>query len=91
MIWAFAAPLGALVFFGPRQAVLVFAGYVALAVFSGIIDPSWARCAPGSCRGGRRRRGRPAPGATWPIGATAMGTRSGLDVPPWHHWEPNRP
>jgi adenylate cyclase len=39
MIWAFAAPLGALVFFGPRQAVLVFAGYVALAVFSGIIDP----------------------------------------------------
>jgi adenylate cyclase len=39
MIWAFAAPLGALVFFGPRQAVLVFAGYVALAVLSGVIDP----------------------------------------------------
>lgn len=38
MIWAFAAPLGALVFYGTRAAAVVFLAYVGLAVFSGLID-----------------------------------------------------
>ncbi|HUG47847.1 MAG TPA: adenylate/guanylate cyclase domain-containing protein [Candidatus Limnocylindria bacterium] len=39
MVWAFAAPLGALVFYGPSRAIIFFLAYIGLAVFSGIIDP----------------------------------------------------
>jgi class 3 adenylate cyclase len=39
MVWAFAAPLGALVFYGPRGALAFFGAYVGLAVVSGIVDP----------------------------------------------------
>jgi len=39
MVWAFTAPLGALVLYTPRRAALVFAAYVALIVVSGLIDP----------------------------------------------------
>ena len=42
MVWAFTSPLGALVLYGPRQAVLFFAGYLGLTVVSGIVDPALA-------------------------------------------------
>jgi class 3 adenylate cyclase len=45
MVWAFTSPLGALVLYGPRQAVLFFAGYLGLTVVSGIIDPALAASA----------------------------------------------
>jgi guanylate cyclase len=37
-IWAFVAPLGALVFYGPRQAFAWFGAFLALVVFSALID-----------------------------------------------------
>ncbi len=37
-IWAFVAPLGALVFYGPRQAITWFAAFLALVAFSAVID-----------------------------------------------------
>ena len=37
-IWAFVAPLGALVFYGPRQAIPWFAAFLALVAFSAAID-----------------------------------------------------
>ena len=37
-IWAFVAPLGALVFYGPRQAITWFGAFLALVAFSGVID-----------------------------------------------------
>jgi guanylate cyclase len=50
-LWAFTAPLGALVFYGPRGAIPWFAGFLALVIVSGAIDgrlpertdeiPSW--------------------------------------------------
>ena len=50
-LWAFTAPLGALVFYGPRGAIAWFAGFVALVAVSAAIDgvlpepadriPSW--------------------------------------------------
>ena len=50
-LWAFTAPLGALVFYGPRGAIAWFAGFVALVALSAAIDgvlpepaggiPSW--------------------------------------------------
>jgi class 3 adenylate cyclase len=50
-LWAFVAPLGALVFYGPRQAIWWFGAFLALVVFSAVIDaqlpePS-ERIAPG--------------------------------------------
>jgi adenylate cyclase len=39
MIWAFSAPVAALVLYGPRQAVVWFAAYLALIMVSGLIDP----------------------------------------------------
>jgi adenylate cyclase len=39
MVWAFTAPLGGLVFYGPRPALLFFLGYVGLAALSGVLDP----------------------------------------------------
>jgi len=50
-LWAFVAPLGALVFYGPRQAIAWFGAFVALVAASAVIDgvlpepsaalPSW--------------------------------------------------
>jgi adenylate cyclase len=37
-LWAFVAPLGALVFYGPRQAIAWFGGFVALVALSAAID-----------------------------------------------------
>jgi adenylate cyclase len=37
-IWAFVAPLGALVFYGPRQAIPWFGAFLALVAFSAAID-----------------------------------------------------
>jgi adenylate cyclase len=37
-IWAFVAPLGALLFYGPRQAIPWFGAFVALVAFSAAID-----------------------------------------------------
>ena len=37
-IWAFVAPLGALVFYGPRQAIPWFGAFLALVAFSAVID-----------------------------------------------------
>ncbi len=42
MVWAFAAPIAALVLSSPRRAVTVFAGYVALTIVSGLLDPALA-------------------------------------------------
>ncbi len=39
MLWAFVAPVGALVFGGPRAAIAAFAAFVGLTVLSGVIDP----------------------------------------------------
>jgi guanylate cyclase len=43
MVWAFTAPVGALIYLGPRRAVPWFGAYVALAVVSGLLDPTLAR------------------------------------------------
>ena len=45
-LWAFACPVGALLFIGTRQAVPWFLAFVALVVFSGLIDPALADGAP---------------------------------------------
>jgi class 3 adenylate cyclase len=45
-LWAITAPLGALMFLGARQATPWFAGFVALVVVSGILDPTLAAHAP---------------------------------------------
>ena len=45
-MWAFASPLGALLFVGARQALPWFAGFVALVVFSAAIDSALAADAP---------------------------------------------
>jgi adenylate cyclase len=37
-LWAFVAPLGALVFYGPRQAIGWFCAFLALVAFSAVID-----------------------------------------------------
>jgi guanylate cyclase len=42
MVWAFVAPLAALVLYSPRQAVVVLAAYVVLTLVSGVLDPSVA-------------------------------------------------
>jgi len=39
MVWAFVAPLGALVLHGPREAAIYFSAYLGLTVVSGLIDP----------------------------------------------------
>jgi adenylate cyclase len=39
MVWAFASPIAALVLYSTRQAASVFAGFVALTVASGLLDP----------------------------------------------------
>lgn len=39
MLWAFVAPVGALVFGGPRTAIVVFAAFAGLTILSGLIDP----------------------------------------------------
>jgi class 3 adenylate cyclase len=46
MVWAFAAPLGAAVFFGARAAVATFAAFAALTLVSGLLDPTLAAGAP---------------------------------------------
>ncbi len=46
MLWAYFAPLGALLFQGPGAAGPWFAGYAALIVFSGLADPILAPAAP---------------------------------------------
>jgi adenylate cyclase len=46
MIWAFAAPVGALVFYGPRQAAWVFAAFLALTLVSAAIDQLLVPLAP---------------------------------------------
>ena len=45
-MWAFASPLGALLFVGARQALPWFAGFVGLVVLSAVIDPALADHAP---------------------------------------------
>lgn len=45
-LWAFACPVGALLFVGTRQAVPWFLAFGALVVFSGLIDPALADGAP---------------------------------------------
>jgi guanylate cyclase len=47
IVWAFVAPLGALVFVGSRAAIVTFAAFVGLVVLSGVFD-AWlaARAAP---------------------------------------------
>jgi adenylate cyclase len=50
-IWAFVAPLGALVFYGPRHAIPWFGAFVALVAFSAAIDgilPAPAKTIPSS-------------------------------------------
>ncbi|MDP8905310.1 MAG: adenylate/guanylate cyclase domain-containing protein [Chloroflexota bacterium] len=46
MVWAFAGPLSALVFYGPRGALGFFAAYIVLALVSGLIDPALEGVAP---------------------------------------------
>ena len=46
MVWAFTAVLAALVLYPARQAVWVFAGYVALTIVSGVLDPVLSAGAP---------------------------------------------
>ena len=46
MVWAFAGPLSALVFYGPRGAIRFFAAYLSLALLSGVIDPLLSGVAP---------------------------------------------
>lgn len=38
-LWAFLAPVGALIFYGPRQAVIWFVAYGVLVAFSAIVEP----------------------------------------------------
>jgi guanylate cyclase len=38
MVWAFAAPMGALVFISPRAAAVTMAAFIALTVLSGLLD-----------------------------------------------------
>lgn len=45
-LWAFACPVGALLFIGTRQAMPWFLAFTALVVFSGLIDPALADGAP---------------------------------------------
>ena len=45
-LWAFACPIGALLFLGTRQAVPWFLAFGALMAFSGLIDPALADGAP---------------------------------------------
>ena len=45
-LWAFACPVGALLFIGTRQAVPWFLAFVALTAVSGLIDPALADGAP---------------------------------------------
>ncbi len=45
-LWAFACPVGALLFVGTRQAVPWFLAFAALVVLSGLIDPALADGAP---------------------------------------------
>jgi class 3 adenylate cyclase len=45
-LWAFACPVGALLFLGTRQAVPWFLAFAALTAFSGLIDPALADGAP---------------------------------------------
>jgi adenylate cyclase len=45
-LWAFTAPLGALLFLGARQAMVWFIAFVALVALSGAIDTSLAASAP---------------------------------------------
>jgi adenylate cyclase len=45
-LWAFACPVGALLFIGTRQAVPWFLAFSALVVFSGLLDPVLADGAP---------------------------------------------
>lgn len=42
LLWGFAVPLGALVFYGPRQSIPWFAAYLVVVVSSAILDPSIA-------------------------------------------------
>ena len=46
MVWAFTAPIGALVFYGPRPATWVFGVYLALTALSALIDPLVRPLAP---------------------------------------------
>jgi adenylate cyclase len=39
ILWSFTAPLGALLFSGPRSAVRWFAGFAAVIVLAGVLDP----------------------------------------------------
>ena len=39
IVWSFVAPLGAIVFMGPRAATITFAAFVGLIVLSGLLDP----------------------------------------------------
>ena len=39
IVWSFVAPLGAIVFMGPRAATIIFAAFVGLIVLSGLLDP----------------------------------------------------
>jgi adenylate cyclase len=50
-LWAFACPIGALLFVGARQAVPWFVAFAALVAFSGAIDPALAAGAPDIPRG----------------------------------------
>jgi len=45
-LWAFACPVGALLFIGTRQAIPWFLAFAALVVFSGLVDPALADGAP---------------------------------------------
>lgn len=45
MIWAFAAPMGAMVFLGATAAWLTYAAFAGLTVVSGLIDPTLAAAA----------------------------------------------
>jgi class 3 adenylate cyclase len=46
MVWAFVAPIGGLIFQGPVAGAGWFAGYAALTLLSGALDPSVAAIAP---------------------------------------------
>jgi adenylate cyclase len=50
-LWAFACPVGALLFVGARQAVPWFVAFAALVAFSGAIDPALSAGAPDIPRG----------------------------------------
>jgi adenylate cyclase len=50
-LWAFTAPLGALLFVGSREAIPWFVGFVGLVAVSAVIDPALAASAPYLPRG----------------------------------------